>query len=184
MPSSCPTISLRVRSSLATAVIGWVLLGLLSLESVLLGRWDILVTYGPGVALIAWSLYLFFWAPGISVGTDELTVRNVWTSTRIPYHRVTDITIRALVKVSFLGNDGAERVISSWNAPGLPKLPKTFSRRSPGEAPDLYGPSQILVERWERHDRPGDQAVTWRPHWFAVAMTVALLALAILRPGS
>lgn len=174
-------VNLRVPSSLTTAVIGWILLLLLSSDSILLGRWDVLAKYGPGLCLIGWFLFLFFWAPGISVGTSDLTVRNVWVSTRIPYHRVTDITIRALVRVKFFDNDGKERVIASWNAPGIPKLPKTFSRRSTTESLDLHGPSRVLLDRWEQYSADSGQTVTQRPHWLAITITVALVIFALIR---
>lgn len=196
MPHDERPVLLRVSSAYWTPIIGWAVLAILCIDLIVRAEWGILLGYAPTVALIAWGLYALLWAPAITVGREAATVRNIWVTTVLPYPRIIDIAVTIMVRLTYTADDGRERTVTSWNAPGLPKLSTAYGsprqadrlglrrnhpapvRRDAASPQDLVGPSQVLLDAWQRGLTAPDAPATRTPNWLVITVTAVLTALA------
>lgn len=189
MKAAQPTQDLRLTSSLWISVLGWIGLGILFIDLIAGQQWDLLFAYAPGLGVAAWVLYFFFFAPKIRVGGAQVEVRNVWTTTRIPYSKVDDITIGLLVKIHYRDRNETARQITSWNAPGLPgpirgsRGASQISGYGSAASSDQISPSQVLVHTWQRPTDAEDDQVTRKFHWPDLVILAVLIVLALLPKG-
>lgn len=170
-------VHLRVPSATWIPAAGWAMLAFLAVDALVRGSWAAFVLYAPGLALAAWLLYVVFWAPRIVVTDDAAVLRNLWTTLTIPYPRIIDIAIALSVRLTYRDNDGRERRISSWNAPGMTKLGRTaFRRHTDPHAQDApqVSPSAVLLDVWERHADDADSPVVRTPNWVTILGTILL----------
>ncbi len=188
---------LRLISSTWIAVIGWILLVVGYAEPVVTGRWQIMFDYAPGMAAIAWLLFVFFWAPRLVVDLEHVSVRNTWMTTTVPYPRIDDVNIGLLVKIKYRDNADDQRSVVVWNAPGLPKITKSFGSpdtnevfnplpnmgKRPGHSVDqnyelqVFGESNIAIEMWQEHLSDPDAPVERKVHWITIVITALFAVL-------
>ncbi len=171
---------LKIASAYWLPIITWVFMAFLIVEPMFMGRWDVVAKFGPGMALAAWLIYLAMWAPFLEVYPDRAVIRNVVATYSLPYERITDIQIGSSVTISYKSPSGEELEVSSWNAPGVPKLGRLKKAKK-----DPSGPSQVLVDKWQAHfERPRKErdrttSVTKRWHLVEGAITLVLLLLVV-----
>lgn len=159
---SAPII-LRQRSGPIITIIVWVFLVFLLGDAVVRGAWDTVGRFGPALLLIGWLAFVVLWRPGLVVDLDRVEVREVLRTTTLPYTRIRDIRLSAVVTIEAAFANGRTKTIRPWNAPGMPRR-KIDSGLTGGTLPETLPnhPSFELHQRWEQSRRSTGQTAEQR----------------------
>lgn len=112
--------STHVRPALAVvlSLAVWVLCGALLLQAVMVAGVDGLLL-APGPLLVCAMIWAVLWEPRVVVHRDGLEVRNVLRRVVVPFSRVEDVRLGAMLRVLVRDDaGGSPRAITAWNAPG------------------------------------------------------------------
>lgn len=188
---SAPII-LRQRSGPIITVIVWAFLVFLLGDALVRGAWDTVGRFGPTLLLVGWLVHLVLWRPSLRVGTDEVVVRELARTTTLPFSRIRDIRLGAVVAIEAVDSDGSRRTVRPWNAPGTQRR-KTDSGLTGGTRPESLEahPSFELLRRWEAAetsipDTPrnsadkGTEEVETRWNIGVIAITLVLVLLIVI----
>lgn len=158
----------------------------------------------PFLLLAAVLVWVVLWAPRLVLRQEEVEVRNVWTTSRLPFAAITAVRIGAMVRFDARGADGDERTVTAWNAPGIGRdHPRerlgsiragAQGARQGAAAPRRAGAAErlsrdqgasrsaIVRERWDtwadRHEAEAGQARA--PRTTANVLSIGLLAAALV----
>ncbi|GAB2535699.1 PH domain-containing protein [Brachybacterium huguangmaarense] len=199
----------RPRSAVIICGLTWALCAALLIEDV----WRIgfaAVFDLPIVLAVAVAVWALLWRPCLIVREDSATVRNVLSTTELPFASILHVRIGAMVRIEHLDAAGRERVVTAWNAPGVGR-DDVRERTGRARQDDLRGrggagqgrstatwserlvsdqqasPSAVLRRRWEQwqHVRPDVGAPTaagrTRIALLPLALVAASLVLGVLR---
>ncbi|WP_157975723.1 PH domain-containing protein [Brachybacterium sp. YJGR34] len=121
-------------------------------------------------AVVCAVLWVLLWAPRVVVREDRIEVRNVLVTHHLPMAAIERARLGAMLRFEVRSQraDGAEEVVTAWNAPGVGRdRPRErlarADRRAPGASAraqadwaerlrrdQLASPSHAAVEAWER----------------------------------
>lgn len=194
MPRSSETLAvLRVGSSVATAVLTWVVIGWFVVDLLIKGTLADWWMYLPWLGLVAWVVYLVFFRSRVVVGPDAVTCHEIVRTYWLPYERVSDITVGGGVTITY-DADGRPHQVHPWNAPGVLKLRraydhptgeqttvKTADGKEMDDLPPRREPTAPLLEAWSSYAHSGsprDARVTW--NWWQWTVAGVLLVLGVL----
>ena len=156
--------------------------------------------YLPLIALAAWLAWIGLWRPALQVGDDEVTIRNVFTTTVVPWAALIQVETRyALTLVTPQGR----YPVTAAPAPG--RLTTALSRRDmsgigaptgsdggvrPGDLPntDSGAAAHLVRKRWEtllaedriEIGRADETFVDRKINWPIIVISVALFLGAVL----
>jgi hypothetical protein len=144
-------IILRQRSGPIITIIVWVFIAFLLGDALFRGAWDTVGRFGPPLLLVGWLAFIVLWRPALIVGRDQVDVREILRTTTVPFSRIHDIRLTAIVTIEAASTDGTTNTIRPWNAPGMPRR-KIDSGLTGGTLPKALPnhPSYELHQRWEQ----------------------------------
>lgn len=143
-------IILRQRSGPIITIVVCAFFAVLLVDAVIRGAWESVVRFLPPLALIAWVVYSLLWRPAVLVGRDSVTVRDIFSTTVMPYAQVSEVRLTSVVAITAYGPDGFETTYHPWNAPGMPRRkvdPGLRGSRAP-ESLENH-PSIALLHAWQ-----------------------------------
>lgn len=207
VPDPGGRVVLRPRSASVISALTAVVVLALSAEALVATGW-------AGVTLLPLPLFLLagvwalLWAPCLVIDEDLVEVRNILRIHRVPFAAIERVRLGSMLRLDVRGPDGAERTLTAWNAPGLPRdTPWRRRDTGQGEAPrgarerrrDRPSPEQRLLldqsasptallsrrmDAWESRAAPSADAaarMSTRPHVAVLAVLGAATALLVAR---
>ena len=175
-----PTIVIRPVFGRVLAIVCAVLAGYIAVSSFDLASMIVTARVFAGCAAFTGFMWLLFWRPAVTVGAEEVELKNVFRSVTIPFARITAVDTRFALTISV----GTQRY-TAWAAPapGRHSSARTTAAdthhvaRGPVQA-DTVRPSDVpgsdsgdaatlVRERWQAAracDMPSD-ATSSPPEW-------------------
>jgi hypothetical protein len=149
----------------------WLFCALATVDAAVEGSARYALRVAPLMAAVAWSAWQMLASPSLVVHGAGIRIVNPLRVHEIPFGALLEVRVRGLTSVGVRHESGGARVITSWNAPGLPR------RATAPMAP--VGP---VVERfrgsWERtHVDDGTAVVTTSWRWRSTSVLLGLILL-------
>lgn len=200
------TLHLRPRmASVLSIIVALMALGL-SVEAVLRAGWQGVLVLPVPLFLLA-LVWMVLWAPRVVLHEDSVEVRNVLTTSQLPFAAIQEVRLGAMLRFDVDSPRGGTTTITAWNAPALGRdMP--WRREAMLHEQQLRGrrltPQERLVhdqrrsrsavirQRWERwldrrdaqgaQGEPAETTVVTRPNLVQIVV-VAGLGLLVLARG-
>lgn len=118
MSSTDPAHLLRPHGATVLSIVVWVVVAAMALEALLSAGIGGLLVY-PGLALIAAAVWAVLWAPRLVLRPTGVEVRNLLHTYDLPFARIQDVRLGAMVHFEVDALEGRPRRVTAWNAPGV-----------------------------------------------------------------
>ena len=166
------SISLRHSSALWVPAVIWLFCLFAVVDAIAEGTPGFAVKVGLLVAGIALVVYVVLAKPALILDNEGITVVNVLRTHRVPFGALVDVRVRGLTSIVARTADGGQQSITSWNAPGVKRLPTS------GES-DVERAIRNRWEKWERSPHPDGPLESLKSSWNnREGITVFLIVLA------
>ena len=165
----------RAPSGAIGLVVGGVIALVLLIDVVIRAGWLDLFLLAPWVLLVLWIVYVLTFASHVATDTEGATVQNLLRVVRVPWARVTEVSMR--YQVSFALDDGS--AVRAFGGPvaGRPgrlgrRDDSPRARREPPALRDL----ELIREQWESSREDAAPAAAVRRSWDLLG----LISLAVI----
>lgn len=112
------TLHLRPHSAVVIcAVVGLIGFGL-TLDAVLRAGWEGLLVLPVPLFVLA-LVWMVLWAPRVVLHEDEVEVRNVLVTHRLPFAAIQEVRVGAMLRFEVTTRRAATSTVTAWNAPAL-----------------------------------------------------------------
>ena len=183
MDAAPEPITLRHSQAVWVPIVVWAMCALAVGDAFIEGTLGYALRIVVLVAAVAYVVYIALARPSLEVDADGITITNVLHTNRIPFGALTDLRVGGLTSAFARTAEGAERKITSWNAPGVPRrLPQQANAHPTGESQV----ERVVNERWDRwkvaNPQDSGQSVLirrWNSRELAIAGALIVLNIAI-----
>lgn len=203
------TLHLRPHSAtIICAVVGLLGLGL-TLDAVIRAGWQGVLVLPAPLLLLA-LVWMVLWAPRVVLHEEEVEVRNVLVTHRLPFAAIQEVRVGAMLRFEVTTDRAATSTVTAWNAPALGR-DAPWRREAAMHEQNLRGRSSspqerlvndqqrsrsaVVKKRWERwmdrRDAQGstpahgsaeaDDVMTTTPNLLQIAVVAVLAALVLAR---
>lgn len=172
----------RAPSGTVGVVVAAVVTVLLLADAVVRAGWFETFLLAPWLLLVLWAIHVMTFASHVSVDTGGATIQNLLRVIRLPWSRVTEISMK--YQVRFALDDGSR--VSAFGGPvaGRPARPAprgdgADARREPPAIRDL----ELIREQWLAADPAPTGPQDVRRGWDTRSL-IALVVLAVWAVGA
>lgn len=174
----------RPTSSIVLAVVVLAFCALMIVATAFQGSPEALLRSAGAIGLLSVLAVAVFWLPKLDVREDEIIVRNVFTTVRVPWEAI--VSIESRWSLVFRTERGK---VTAWASPpasqsvGVGFLIRGMTPRGPVQpsgdaASGKMGVTQTIQTHWDfRTDRDGIDPGAFRAHRSFNVLTIAVLAV-------
>ena len=179
------SITLRHPQAVWVPIVVWVVCALAVVDAFVEGSIGYALRITLLVGTVAYIAYIGLARPSLQVDSEGLTIANVLHTNRIPFGALLDVRVGGLTSVVARAADAAERKITSWNAPGVPRrAPRQGRGQQSAPDPGRSEVESLIEKRWDawKVENPrGSAESALSRHWntSSLAIAGALLVLNI-----
>lgn len=156
------TLHLRPHSAtIICAVVGVLGLGL-TLDAVIRAGWQGVLVLPVPLLLLA-LVWMVLWAPRVVLHEDEVEVRNVLVTHRLPFAAIQEVRVGAMLRFEVTTRRAATSTVTAWNAPALGR-DAPWRREATMHEQNLRGRSYTPQERLV-HDQRRSRSAVVKQRW-------------------
>ncbi|ATG55534.1 hypothetical protein CFK41_12690 [Brachybacterium ginsengisoli] len=162
---------LRPHGATVLSIVVWAVAVAMALEALFSAGVGGLLVY-PGLALIAALVWALLWAPRLVLRPAGVEVRNLLHTYDLPFARIQDVRLGAMVHFEVDELQGRSRRVTAWNAPGVGRdnplarvgRPETGAR-SGGPGAGTQARRRLSRAERLRNDQDSSRSAIVRERW-------------------